>query len=94
MITEQEVLDHINNGLKHNSLKAETKKYTSKLQTLDSRINNLDSRLEILKKEQKAVEEEILKLKGAFSMLIELSGESEGLLKSEPTSTDNTTIPG
>lgn len=91
MITEQEVLDHINNGLKHNSLKEETKKYTSKLQTLDTRIKDLDGRLEMLRKEEKAIEEEILKLKGAFSMLIELSGESEGLLEPVPTDTNSTT---
>lgn len=78
MLTEQEVLAHLNNT---QNLSAASIKLVNKLKILDATLKNKESSIKDLQKEVKSLEYDSLKIRGAISILIELIAEEEGLIK-------------
>ena len=80
MLTEQEVAEVINKKIADKTLKAATAKYVEKLKVLQGILKAQQGALEELKKKVVFEEEQIIRTKGAISVLLELSAEEEGLL--------------
>ena len=80
MLTEQEVAEVINKKIADKTLKTATVKYVEKLKVLQSILKAQQSALEDLKKKVVSEEEQVIRTKGAISVLLELSAEEEGLL--------------
>lgn len=83
MLTEQEVADAINKKIADKTLKTNTAKYVEKLKVLQGILKTQQDALEELKKKMNSEEEQILRTKGAISILLELSAEEEGLLPTQ-----------
>jgi hypothetical protein len=80
MLTEQEVAEVINKKIAEKTLKATTVKYVEKLKVLQGILKAQQGALEELKRKTVFEEEQLLRTKGAISVLLELSAEEEGLL--------------
>lgn len=83
MLTEQEVLATINQKIKDKQLSPATAKYVEKMKILQNLLETHQNSANDLKKKVLEEESEIQRLKGAISMLLELSAEEEGLIKQE-----------
>jgi hypothetical protein len=77
MLTEQEVIAHINSKTE---LKPGTKRLIDKLKLLETAMKEKDAVLEELRRQTKANENDLFRLRGATSVLIELIAEEEGLI--------------
>lgn len=92
MITENEVMAYLNEKIGNDELKPSTKKYVSKLKALEDILNTQTDSLDDLQSKAKSLESDINRTRGAISILLELSADSEGLTKEAdktPNNTDN-----
>lgn len=80
MLTEQEVLAHINERMSKNQLKDASSKYVEKLKVLQGILQSNQKNVEELKQKLAYEETQIMKARGAISILLELLAEEEGLL--------------
>ena len=80
MLTEQEVAEVINKKIADKTLKSATAKYVEKLKVLQGILKAQQGALEELKRKVASEEEQVIRTKGAISVLLELSAEEEGLL--------------
>lgn len=83
MLTEQEVLATINQRIKDKQLSLATSKYVERIKILQSMLKNHQDSIDSLEKKILEEKAEIYRLKGAISILLELSAEEEGLIKQE-----------
>lgn len=81
MLTEQEVVAYINGKA---DLKPGTKRLIDKLKLLEAALKEKERTLEELRKQSKLIENDLFRLRGALSVLIELIGEEEGLISNSP----------
>lgn len=82
MLTEQEVIAHINQTAE---LKPGTKRLIDKLKLLETAMKEKDAALDETRKQTKLIENDLFRLRGATSVLIELIAEEEGLIGSPTT---------
>ena len=83
MLTEQEVLATINQKIKDKQLSPTTAKYVERIKILQSMLKDRQDSVDGLEKKILEEKSEIYLLKGAISILLELSAEEEGLIKQE-----------
>ena len=83
MLTEQEVLATINQKIKDKQLSPTTAKYVERIKILQSMLKDRQDSVDGLEKKILEEKSEIYRLKGAISILLELSAEEEGLIKQE-----------
>jgi len=81
MLTEQEVLAHINNK---KDLKPSSSRLVGKIRLLESALSEKDLGLKDAQRQARIIENDILRLRGAISVLIELIAEEEGLISDSP----------
>jgi hypothetical protein len=72
-MTEQEIAAKLNEKISNNELSPETNKCLNKIKTLQEK-------LEKQYEEMKKVNEEIIKIRGGISALIELAAENEKII--------------
>lgn len=80
MLTEQEVVAHLNEKIGKNDIKPSTSRYLAKINDLKSLLKQRQAELESLKDKIEVLEVDIQRSKGAISILLELSAEDEGML--------------
>lgn len=79
MLTEQEVMAYINDRVERGGLKPGTMRLIDKMRLLNKAKQEKQQELSNIMSQVRAVEDDIVRLRGAISMLIELSAEEEGL---------------
>lgn len=77
MLTEQEVLAYINGK---SDLRPGTQRLINKLKLMRQAIQDKDREHKGLQSDIRIVEDDILRLRGAISLLIEMIAEEEGLI--------------
>jgi len=87
MLTEQEAIAQLNEKIAKKTLKPTTGRYLAKLKFLEEQLKTHQDQIKELTDKITGLESEILRTRGAISMLLELAAEEEGLL------TDNQEIP-
>jgi translation initiation factor 2B subunit (eIF-2B alpha/beta/delta family) len=80
MFTEQEAVAKLNEKIAKNNIKPSTSRYLSKIEVLKSLLSKRQAELENLKNAIRASEQEIQRLQGGISVLLELAAEDEGML--------------
>lgn len=79
MLTEQEAMAYINDGVNKGTLKPGTLRLVDKMRLLNKAKQEKQQELSDIMSRVRAVEDDIVRLRGAISILIELSAEEEGL---------------
>jgi hypothetical protein len=85
MLTEQEAIAQINERITKKQLKPSTEKLITKLKTLENLLNNDQNQIKDLNNKIRELDAEMLRTRGAISMLLELAVEEEGLLDNQET---------
>lgn len=80
MLTEQEVLAHINDKIAKNQLKETSNKYVEKLKVLQEILQSHQKNIEDYKQKLTTEETQSMRTRGAISILLEMLAEEEGLL--------------
>jgi len=85
MVTEQDVIGYLNERAGEDSaLKDSTRKYVKKLKELETLQNIQQEELKSLRLRLKGIEEDLLRTRGAISVVLELAAEEEGLIAPPP----------
>jgi len=90
MLTEQEVVAHLNEKISKKEIKPSTSRYLAKIEVLKTILTRQQAELDELQSKREKVEADIQRSKGAISILLELAAEDEGML-SEVAETPKTT---
>ena len=80
MLTEQEAIAQLNEKIAKKQVKASTGRFIAKLKILEDLLNSHQKQINELTDKIKGIESEMLRTRGAISMLLELAAEEEGLL--------------
>ena len=80
MITEIDVIEHLNKKVEADELTPTLKRYVTKIKELENLKKIQEKELAGLKAQIKQVEDSLLKTQGAISVLLELAAEDDGLL--------------
>ena len=90
MLTEQEVVAHLNAKIAEGKIKPSTSRYLAKIQQLKSLLEKQQAELDSMKEEMKKREVDIQRSKGAISILLELAAEDEEMLTEVAETKDKT----
>lgn len=98
MITEKDILEHINSASPENPLKELTRKYLEKLKEFEKIQWSQQEEYKSLQQRSKELEDSMNQTRGAIFALLDLVAEEEGLLSvdsnkviEEPKNSNNTT---
>lgn len=89
MLTEQEAIAQLNERITKKQLKASTERFLAKLKILEDSLNSSQNQIKDLTNKIRELESEILRTRGAISMLLELAAEEEGLLDNQVTTSES-----
>jgi len=79
MLTEQEAIAYINEKIESGTLKPGTLRLVDKMRLLEKAKQEKQQELNNILSKVRGMEDDIVRLRGAISILIELSAEEEGL---------------
>jgi hypothetical protein len=85
MLTEQEAVAKLNEKIEKERVSKETLRLLNKIKLLQDRLGSETSELNTIREKEKELESEILRIKGAISILLELAAENECMKDVSPT---------
>lgn len=93
MLTEQEAIAQLNEKIAKKQIKPATMKYLAKIKFLEEQLKTHQNQIKELSDKISGTENEIVRVRGAISMLLELAAEEEGLLADNQENSDKSSTP-